>query len=159
MWGRRTAGPGRRLGGLEGPSWRLALAASRRGGGEDPWLCGPGFRRVCLFRSGLVPGDIKKGGDLPRHLPSAMTPGFDTMSSVALPLGGKYPRYCQPEAKRPLLVRCLKSRSGSSTPSPGPSSWPMRLGDRSTRRLRSASAWTTPPFRSASSSSVHSIRR
>jgi hypothetical protein len=21
----------------------------RRGGGEDPWLCGPGFRRVCLF--------------------------------------------------------------------------------------------------------------
>ena len=22
----------------------------RRGGGEDPWLCGPGFRRVCLCR-------------------------------------------------------------------------------------------------------------
>jgi len=27
-----------------------ASLSRRRGGGEDPWLCGPGFRRVCLCR-------------------------------------------------------------------------------------------------------------
>ena len=36
----------RQLGGLRAPSWRPG--ARRRGGGEDPWLCGPGFCRVCL---------------------------------------------------------------------------------------------------------------
>jgi hypothetical protein len=42
--------PLRRLGGrgvLRGV-WRGSV--KRRGGGEDPWLCGPGFRRVCLCR-------------------------------------------------------------------------------------------------------------
>src|SRR5439155_16849759 len=33
-----------------GPSWRRLLR--RRGGGEDPWLCAPGFRRVCPCRQG-----------------------------------------------------------------------------------------------------------
>src|SRR5215207_8373733 len=32
-------------------SWSLrGVVGGRRGGGEDPWLCGPGFRRVCLYR-------------------------------------------------------------------------------------------------------------
>jgi len=31
----------------------VASQVWRRGGGEDPWLCGPGFRRVCLYR-GMV---------------------------------------------------------------------------------------------------------
>jgi pimeloyl-ACP methyl ester carboxylesterase len=31
----------------------------RRGGGEDPWLCGPGFRRVCLYRGWTV--DLRCG--------------------------------------------------------------------------------------------------
>src|SRR5437867_9211092 len=31
-----------------GPSRRQLRR--RRGGGEDPWLCAPGFRRVCLCR-------------------------------------------------------------------------------------------------------------
>src|SRR2546422_3709955 len=31
-----------------GPSWRHLCR--RRGGGEDPWLCAPGFGRVCLSR-------------------------------------------------------------------------------------------------------------
>jgi hypothetical protein len=26
------------------------VGGRRRGGGEDPWLCGPGFARVCLCR-------------------------------------------------------------------------------------------------------------
>jgi hypothetical protein len=26
------------------------VVGGRRGGSEDPWLCGPGFRRVCLYR-------------------------------------------------------------------------------------------------------------
>jgi len=30
-----------------GPSWRQAVVR-RRGGGEDPWLCDPGFGRVCF---------------------------------------------------------------------------------------------------------------
>jgi hypothetical protein len=37
-----------RLGGLEILRVREGL---QRGGSEDPWLCGPGFRRVCLFTS------------------------------------------------------------------------------------------------------------
>ena len=28
----------------------VASQVRRRGGGEDPWLCGSGFRRVCLCR-------------------------------------------------------------------------------------------------------------
>src|ERR1044072_1974621 len=32
-----------------GPSCVVA-GKRRRGGGEDPWLCGPGFRWVCLCR-------------------------------------------------------------------------------------------------------------
>jgi hypothetical protein len=27
----------------------VASGGRRRGGGEDPWLCDPGFRRVCLL--------------------------------------------------------------------------------------------------------------
>ena len=38
----------RQLGGLE--VLRGVLNFRRRGGGEDPWLCGPGFRRVCIDR-------------------------------------------------------------------------------------------------------------
>ena len=34
-------------------SFVASAAVRRRGGGEDPWLCGPGFRRVCLCR-GMV---------------------------------------------------------------------------------------------------------
>jgi hypothetical protein len=30
-----------------GPSWRSRM---RRGGSEDPWLCVPDFRQVCLYR-------------------------------------------------------------------------------------------------------------
>jgi hypothetical protein len=26
------------------------VAIGRRGGGEDPWLCVSGFRRICLYR-------------------------------------------------------------------------------------------------------------
>src|SRR5438445_4125092 len=37
-----------------GPSWRHRRR--RRGGGEDPWLCAPGFRRVCLSRCGVLAG-------------------------------------------------------------------------------------------------------
>jgi hypothetical protein len=33
---------------IVGPSWRQVW---RRGGGEDPWLCDPGFGRVCLCRA------------------------------------------------------------------------------------------------------------
>ena len=52
---------------------RVSFVASkvrRRGGGEDPWLCGPGFRRVCLYRGvlerlwhgpGVVKGDTRGG--------------------------------------------------------------------------------------------------
>jgi len=29
---------------------RVASTVRRGGGGEDPWLCDPGFRRVCLCR-------------------------------------------------------------------------------------------------------------
>ena len=55
-----------------GPSWRLA-GVRRRGGGEDPWLCGPGFRRVCLCRwFGMGEPTIKQGRDY-RGLPSGMT--------------------------------------------------------------------------------------
>ena len=35
--------PGRQLGGRG----VLRGVEKRRGGGEDPWLCGPGFHRVC----------------------------------------------------------------------------------------------------------------
>jgi hypothetical protein len=28
----------------------VASQVRRRGGGEDPWLCGPGFHRVCRYR-------------------------------------------------------------------------------------------------------------
>src|SRR3954454_20867774 len=31
----------------------------RRGGSEDPWLCGPGFRRVCLGRGRTT--DLRRG--------------------------------------------------------------------------------------------------
>jgi hypothetical protein len=46
----RTQAPNHRFGSsaVVGPSWRRF--GRRRGGGEDPWLCGPGFRRVCLYR-------------------------------------------------------------------------------------------------------------
>src|SRR5882724_12114915 len=30
----------------------VASQVRRRGGGEDPWLCGPGFGRVCICRLG-----------------------------------------------------------------------------------------------------------
>jgi hypothetical protein len=30
------------------------VGGGRRGGGEDPWLCGPGFRRVCLYRGSVA---------------------------------------------------------------------------------------------------------
>jgi hypothetical protein len=83
---------------------------------------------------------IKQGGDLPWHLPSGMTPRLDTMSSPELPHGGKYPCYCRRETQRQLLVPWLNTRSSSSTHSPGPSLWPMKLAGRYTRRLRSASA-------------------
>jgi hypothetical protein len=33
------------------------LGGRRRGGGEDPWLCDPGFRRVCV-RESKVLGEI-----------------------------------------------------------------------------------------------------
>jgi hypothetical protein len=46
--------PVRQLGGLRGPSWRQAeIPCGVAEGGEDPWLCGPGFGRVCLCR-GMV---------------------------------------------------------------------------------------------------------
>ena len=35
-----------------GPSWRHL--SRRRGGGEDPWLCAPGFGRVYLSRCGVA---------------------------------------------------------------------------------------------------------
>jgi hypothetical protein len=34
-----------------GPSWRHQLVAEES---EDPWLCAPGFRRVCLCRGGAL---------------------------------------------------------------------------------------------------------
>ena len=37
----------RRLGGVWGAH---GVYFRRCGGGEDPWLCGPDFRRVCLCR-------------------------------------------------------------------------------------------------------------
>jgi hypothetical protein len=41
----------------------------RRGGGEDPWLCGPGFRRVCLCR-GMVEPELSRGtGTVKRPAP------------------------------------------------------------------------------------------
>ena len=42
-----------------GPSWRRRQSR-RRGGGEDPWLCGPGFRRVCLCR-GMLCTELRSG--------------------------------------------------------------------------------------------------
>ena len=38
----------------------VASGVRRRAGGEDPWLCGPGFRRVCLYR-GVVSSEIRPG--------------------------------------------------------------------------------------------------
>ena len=41
----------------------VASQIRRRGGGEDPWLCGPGFRRVCLVcrgRYGAVQGPSRQ---------------------------------------------------------------------------------------------------
>jgi hypothetical protein len=40
-------------------SWVLRALGERRGGDEDPWLCGPGFRRVCLYR-GMVEGELSR---------------------------------------------------------------------------------------------------
>jgi len=31
-------------------------------GDEDPWLCGPGFRRVCLY-GGMVEPELPRGTD------------------------------------------------------------------------------------------------
>ena len=38
----------------------VASTEGRRGGGEDPWLCGPGFRRVCRYR-GMVESELEAG--------------------------------------------------------------------------------------------------
>ena len=46
----------------------------RRGGGEDPWLCGPGFRRVCFCRGSETGEPITQGGDLLRRLPGRVSP-------------------------------------------------------------------------------------
>ena len=40
----------------------------RRRGGEDPWLCGPGFRRVCVGR-GTVGTELGAGLNLSRQMP------------------------------------------------------------------------------------------
>jgi hypothetical protein len=36
-----------------------SVAAQRRGGSEDPWLCGPGFGRVCSFAFRNVPATLQ----------------------------------------------------------------------------------------------------
>jgi hypothetical protein len=44
-----------------GPSWRQAgIPFGVAEGCEDPWLCGPGFRRVCLCR-GMVEAELSRG--------------------------------------------------------------------------------------------------
>jgi hypothetical protein len=65
-----------------GPSWRQAgVPCGVAEGSEDPWLCGPGFRRVCLCRGLWIPDlqggtkavKIKLGiSGTPGHAPSGL---------------------------------------------------------------------------------------
>jgi hypothetical protein len=51
-----------------GPSRRQAeLPCGVAEGGEDPWLYGPGFRRVCLCR-GMVEPELPRGTDAVKHV-------------------------------------------------------------------------------------------
>src|SRR6266511_72986 len=41
---------------------RRPVRGRRRGGGEDPWLCGPGFGRVCPYRGMRWISDTLRSG-------------------------------------------------------------------------------------------------
>jgi hypothetical protein len=38
------------------------VSGGRRGGGVDPWLCDPGFCRVCLYRGMCLDSETLRSG-------------------------------------------------------------------------------------------------
>jgi hypothetical protein len=67
--------------------------------GEDPWLCDPGFRRVCLYRDGRRDQDCRTVPDMRRQDSQlTMAPGdqavaanVDPARRIAAPPGGRRP--------------------------------------------------------------------
>ena len=69
----------------------VASCLDRRGGGEDPWLCDPGFRQVCLCRGASLNRVVLPG---PRLSSSSQKqiPGRRIREILTWPLGDKYAR-------------------------------------------------------------------
>jgi hypothetical protein len=101
-----------------GPSWRQAgVPCGVAEGSEDPWLCGPGFRRVCLCRGvGTTVGAAYQGcqrlhageTELPR---SAVRPNHSASDFASTPRRPTAPR---PAPERAECARCRGHRPGGS---------------------------------------------
>jgi hypothetical protein len=132
-WVGATPGTGAGRDRSRAPMLVASTVASRRRRG--PWLCGPGFGRVCLYRrercggytAGFGTGNVKGvgGRDLTRPLAFPVRSGrsFGTPTSLFPALGGGFPlltslgpldafwELALPRAPIPFLV-CLHAAAG-----------------------------------------------
>src|SRR5262249_33880548 len=99
----------KRLGRLGGLGVLRGVEEGGRGGGEDPWLCGPGFRRVCLFSG--VWGYGRDGYTTRQARPVAKAEAVLTAPTPIQPSPGAPPpdgsaRRPRPPPAHPACARC-----------------------------------------------------